>query len=520
MAWNPFKKKEETDAPETAAGGNGTADGGKKGSGGGASNEGPHEFDSNKAAKFFERAQTLHEATNFGYSMNMWIRGMRFDPTSMNGLEGFFKAAGAFFTENPKGEKEDVFKSTLKDASGRTDVDKYLTSLVNWSSHPHEANHAVKAMELAAGLGLGAPAVWIADRAVEWAARDKRPKKDHFVMAMKVYQKFDKFDKAVQAGEAGMKIDPTDGRLASDVKNLSAEWTTKRGGFDQTGEEGGFRSNIRDAAKQRQMEDRDRLVTTEEQLDRQVAEARASHEAAPTDRANALRFIELLVKRGKTEDEEAAIRVATEAHGRTQEYRFREHVDSIRVRHLRRKAARLKAEAEKAGTPEAKAALVSATKEYLRADIQAKEGQVGAYPTDLVRKFELARLYYQVGKYEEAIALLQIAKDDAKNRARVYFYLGLSFQRIGWNDEAIETLRQAQGMQTAGDDATEMELRYGLMEALLARGLEQNTLVDAEEAYKLASQIAIQKISYKEIRAKRDEIKRLIAKIKSAGAAE
>ena len=448
--FNPFKKRTEETTPQPAGGG-----AGDKGSGGKAvatGGEGPHDFDSNKAAKFFERAQTLHEATNFGYAMNMWIRGLRFDPIAMNGLEGFFKSAGSFFTENPKGEKEDVFKSTVKDASGRTDVDKYLTSLVQWSSHPFEPSYSIKAMELASSLGLGGPAVWIAERAVGAVARDKKPRKDHMVAAMKVFHKFDKFDLAVQTGEAAIRIDPLDGNLASEVKNLSAEWTTKRGGFDQTGEAGGFRSNMRDAAKQRQMEERDRVVTTDEVLDRVLAAARADNESVPNDRPNAIKFIDSLIRRGKPEDEEEAFALAEHWHEKTKEFRFRETADGIRVRQLRRRAAKLKAEAEKNDTPENKHTMNAAVREFMVAEIQSLEGAVAAYPTDLGRKFELAKRYYKTKKFEEAIGLLQIAKDDAKNKAQVFHYLGLSFGSIGMNDEAIETLRQAQGMQHAGDE--------------------------------------------------------------------
>ena len=337
------------------------------------------------------------------------------------------------------------------------------------------------------------------------------------IAAMHVFQKFDKFDMAVQTGEAAMRIDPQDGNLASEVKNLSAEWTTKRGGFDQSGEEGGFRSNIRDSAKQRQMEERDRVVTTEEVLDRLIATARADHETSPNDRSNTIKYIDTLLRRAKPEDEEEAHALAEKWYGQTTEFRFREYADGIRVRQLRRRATKLKAEAEKSPTPENKHALASAAREFLRAEIQALEGAVAAYPTDLGKKFELAQRYYRGGKFEEAIGLLQIAKDDAKNRARVFFFLGLSFQRIGMNDEAIGTLRQAQGMQLAGDESTEMELKYGLMEALFARALETNSLADAEEAAALASQIVIQNMAYKEVRARRDEIKAMIVKLKGGG---
>jgi tetratricopeptide (TPR) repeat protein len=519
-----FWKKKESDAGAPQAANGSGADkggGGKKVATGGADGggaEGGWQWDSKKAAVFFDRGQTLHDATNFGYAMNMWIRGLRFDPLSMQGLEGFFKSAGSFFNENPKGEKEDTFKSTLKDAGGKTDVDKYLVSLVQWSSHPFNPAYAVKAMENAANLGLAAPAIWIAERAVGAVSRDKKPRKEHMVAAMHVFQKFDRFEQAVQAGEAAIRIDPNDGDLASEVKNLAAEWTTKKGGFDQMGEEGGFRQNIRDAAKQRQMEERDRVVTTGEVVDRQVASARADAEASPNDRPNALRLIDILLKRARPEDEEEASRVAQAWYDKAHEYRFREYVDKIRVGQLRRKRVSLQMQADQPGaTEETKKALLAATREYVKAQIESLQGQVAAYPTDLGRKFELGKLMFQIGKYDEAISLLQEAKADAGNKSKVEYYLGLAFQKIGWNDEAIETLRQAMSSLQAGDTKTELTLKYALMESLLARATETSSLADADEANKLASAIAIQNINYEEVRAKRDQIKALIARLKGGG---
>jgi hypothetical protein len=46
--------------------------------------------------------------------------------------------------------------------------------------------------------------------------------------------------------------------------------------------------------------------------------------------------------------------------------------------------------------------------------------------------------------------------------------------------------------------------------------VDQNDLANAEEAYKIASSIAIQNISYRDIRARREEIKQLAAKLKQA----
>lgn len=508
MALFPWKKSDSADKSGSGAGGG-------NGSGSGDSGSGGFEFDSKKAKRFFDHAVTVHDATNFGYAMNLWLKGLRFDPADMKGIEGFFGSAGKFFTENPKGEKDESYKSTYKDFTGRNDLDRYLLGLLEWSSHPTDAAYAVKALQGAAGLGLEGPSLWMAERVLAAISRDKKPKKEQYLAVMEVYKKFDKLDKAVEAGEAAVRLDPTDSRLAADMKNLSAEWTTKRGGFDQTGQQGGFRANLRDQDKQKRLEEQDRVVTTEEVLDRQVAAARMDHETSPEDRPNALKYIDVLIKRGRPEDEETALKLAEQWHAKTAEFRFRETADTLKVRQAARRAARLKALAEQPdASDEAKAAAKAAIGERVVLELKLLKGQVEAYPTDLTRKFNLGKLYYQVRKYEEAIGLLQEAKADVKNRAQVFFYLGLSFQQAGFIDEAIETLRQALTMTPETDEKAVMELQYGLMEALLARAVEQRSLADAEEALKIASSITIKNIGFKQIRQKRDEIRALIQTLK------
>ncbi len=519
MALFPWKKNESADKPggsgALGAGGSGA---GSAGGGGGGSAPG-FEFDSGKAKRFFDHAVTVHEATNFGYAMNLWLKGLRFDPADMKGIEGFFNSAGKFFTENPKGEKDESYRSTYKDFTGRNDLDKYLLGLLEWSAHPTEAAFAVKALQGAAGLSLEGPSLWMAERVLACISRDKKPKKEQYLTVMEVFKKFDKLDRAVEAGEAAVRLDPTDSRLASEIKNLSAEWTTKRGGFDQKGQEGGFRSNLRDSDKQKRLDEQDRVVTTEEVLDRQVAAARMDHETSPEDRPSTLKYIDVLIKRGRPEDEDAAHALAEQWHAKTSEFRFRETADTLKVRQSARRAARLRALAEQPGaSEEAKESARAALKERIVLELRLLEGQVAAYPTDLTRKFNLAKLYYQVRKYEEAIGLLQEAKSDVKNKAQVFFYLGLSFQQAGFIDEAIETLRQALPMTSESDEKAVMELHYGLMEALFARAQELRTLPDAEEANKIASSITIKNIGFKQIRQRRDEIRALIQRLKGGDA--
>lgn len=522
MGWFGKKKQEskpeQTGSPQAA---NGTAGGGAGGDGKGgesAPKSGGFEFSPDKAEKFFDRAQGLHDATNYGYSMQLWLGGLRQDPTSMKGLEGFIRSALAYSAENKKGPAKDIVKMF---SDGKSDLDRYLYDLLMWGCRFTDAGLGVRAMNSASKLGLQEPAVWIADRAAGAASQEKRPKKDYLVAAMDVFEKFKRFDKAVVVGEAAIRLDPTDGKLAARLKNMSAESTMHRGGFDKAGEQGGFRANIRNTQKQQDLEDEERVVKTEETLDRLIEKSRQEYEANPSDRPTINKYGKFLLERGRPEDEETAHRVFTAGFAATREFRYKEQADRIRLAQARRRVLKLKAAAEAAGSDDsAREEFRRARHELLEQETAALEEQVAAYPTDLIKKYELGRAYYALQRYDKAIAMFQEAKSDPKHRAKVLNYLGLSFLNMqGFADEAIETLRQAMESHDAPNDETGMELRYGLMRALEARASENRNLADAEEAYKLAAGITIQKIDYRDVRKHRDDLKAMITQLKGGAGA-
>ncbi len=509
------KKKTEPESPAKGEAGNGSAgEGGAGGSGaapGGALGGGV-EFSPEKAAKFFERARTVHEATNYEYAMQLWLGGLRLNPTSMPALIGFFESAAAFLgsKEGARGPGREI----VREFSGRGDVDRFLLSLLQWGTRPLDGGLAVRATEAAAKLRLRDAALWLGDRALGAAQRAKRPRKDHFLTLLEVFHEFEAYDKAVTAGELAVQQDPADGKLAARVRNISAEQTMSRSGFDQTGQEGAFRANVRDSDKQRMLDQEERKVKSEETMDRLVESAREEYQAKPTDRPAIKKYFERLTERGRPQDERTALEVARRAYDLTQEYRFRQLAGEIELRWARRKVEGLRqAAAANPADAAAKEAFEAAQRECLRAEIVELESRMEAYPSDLVLKFELGKRYFDVGRFEDAIGLFQKAKDEPRLRARVLNALGLAFQAIGWHDEAIETFRQAMDV-TGLEEAVVMELRYGLLCSLQARAAEQEDLSNAEEAYKIASSIAIVQINYRDIRMRREELKALITRLK------
>lgn len=469
-----------------------------------------------KAARFFEHARAMHDSANYEYAVTLWLQGLRQDPTSMTGLESFYESAEAFVA---KRKKFGPTKDQQKNFGGKGAVERYLQALLNWGTKPTDTGAAIKALEASVKLNLDEPGYWIGERALTSAWRNKKPSKDALVRIKDLLIKVGAYDLAVKAGEAAMQLDPSDADLKAEMRNLSAQATMSSGGYETSGEEGGFRRNIRDADAQRRLEEESRISRSEDAATRVVEAAREDYESRPQDTAAIQKYARALLERGTTEDEKSAYDLLTKAHQDTGEFRFRQQAGEVKLRQARRKLRELKQAADaNPEDEEAQERLKKARLEFAKLEIAEYQARVAAYPTDLKLKYELGRRLYQVGQYQEAIQALQEAQRDAKNRASAMHYLGLSFLELGWQQEAVETLRGALEAHGGAQDETGLELRYGLMRALEKKAQDEQDLEAAEEAGKLASSIAMQQIGFRDIVQRRQAIQQLTKDLKAAAA--
>jgi tetratricopeptide (TPR) repeat protein len=470
-----------------------------------------------KARKFFEYAKTVHETTNYEYAMQLWLNGLRHDPGNVQALESFMSSCQHFLAAS--GGKS-LGKDTVRLFSGRGDVERYLLALLQWGMRPADATLAVRAADSAARLGLAEPTYWIGSAAMGAVGGEKRPRKDLFVRLKEIFIKVGAYDKAVEAGEAAVRLDPTDGPLIAEIRNLAAQATMSRGGFEDTGQAGGFRANIRDADRQRMLEEQERIVKTDETIDRLVLAAEADYRSRSEDPAAINVYAKRLLERGRPEDEKRAREVLRHAYETTRQFRFREMDGDVRLRQAHRKLMEYKHVAESnPDNPGAQEMYRKAQQSFLKIELEEYQARVDAYPTDLGYKFELGKRFYQAGEFEQAIAMFQRSQEDVKRRVESLKYLGQSFMQIGWVDEAVHTFRQAMDHHHVHTDETGLDLRYGLLTALQAKAEADRDLSIAEEADRLASSIAIQQINFRDIRARRDVLKKLIADLKRGDAA-
>ncbi|MEM9064720.1 MAG: hypothetical protein AAGB51_04440 [Planctomycetota bacterium] len=493
-------------------GGAATEDGDAGATEGGAGSPKGFQPEPAKAEKWFTHARTMHEATNYEYAMQCWLKGLSFNPTDMPALEGFFKSA-AGFREDPKAKLSKEIKSAI---GGKNDPERWAASLLVWSVKPTDLTLAVKATKLASKCELPEQAYWIGEQALRMAMGDPKAKKETYVDLMKAFIGVEAFDLAVRAGEMGVRLDPNDSGLANDVRDLSARAAMSGGGYDDQ-REGGFRKNLRDADQQRKLEEADRISKSEGVKDRMVREAEEALMKRPDDLPSIDKMLRALRDRASDEDLKRAQGLAHKTYESTKQFKYREVEGEVRIRRLKKKLGEYRRIAEaKADDPKAQKQYKAAQIQFVEREVEEIRLTVEAYPTDLTRKYELGKRLFMLGgedNYNEAISMFQESQNDGKLKADSLRYLGLSFSKIGWEDEAIDQLRAA--LQTHEDetDPQGLELRYALLLALEAQARSKQNLDSAVEAEKLAAGIAMQQLTFKDIRDRRQGLKRLVEEL-------
>ena len=470
--------------------------------------------DAAKASKFFQHAKAVHDSTNYEYAVTLWLQGLRWDPADMSGLESFFDSAQNFMAT---GKAKGPTKDQVKNFGGKTPVDRYLVALLQWGTRPADWQAGLKAMEAANKIDteMGEHIHWIGEKVLAIAANDqKKAKKDHFVTLMRLFRDAGSFNKAVQAGEIGIRLDPTDSKLVAEVKNMSAEATMSAGGYESQSE-GGFRKNIRDDQKQRELTEDDAVVKTEETLARVIDREKLRLQENPDDQNVIGKLGRLLRERGTPEDEKLAYKVLMSGYERTSNYKFKMEAGEINMRVARRKVRKITDAA--AASPEdadLQAKAKGATKKLLELEIDEFAERVKNYPTDLGLKFELGKRQYQLGDFEEAVRQFQLAKDASGISGQARFFLAQCFLKLDFISEAENTFRDA--ISARGQDTGDLtlQLRYGLMEVLEQKARAEEDYEAAKEAMSLAGEIAMQQFGYKDITERRRELQTLVNELK------
>ena len=155
------------------------------------------------------------------------------------------------------------------------------------------------------------------------------------------------------------------------------------------------------------------------------------------------------------------------------EYRFRMAAGDIRIAQSRRT---VRAAQEKATANPGDAAAQAALKAARAANLELEGGEFAErmekYPTDCGLKAEVGRIWFELGKYEDAMPCFQQAKDEAKYRVFAAHMLGKCFAAQGWHGEAVGEFKEALQVLDVTNAERELDIKYDLMNSLMEQAKE------------------------------------------------
>jgi tetratricopeptide (TPR) repeat protein len=463
-----------------------------------------------KARKFFEHAKTVGEADQLEYSLQLWANGLKLDPTNMAAHEAMYQVACKFHGAGgtPASGKE------LREVDGPGPVDKMVAAEYAWMRDLNNATLVMKFLQQAGKAQQFAVGQWIAPKAMNImrGVMKAKPQKKTWLQAMEIFETAQAFDEAYACGEEAQRLDPSDGNLEHTMRQLTAARAIKQGGYERTfGQVGGFRNQVRDAERQRQLEAANSISGAGGGTDTALDRARQEYEGNPSSPDAINKYATSLRKRGQGDDEQKAIEVYMAGYEAIKEYRFKMGADDLRIARARRAERAAKDQLSQAPDN----AQLQGAADVARAALLELEGavfreRVAKYPTNREFKADLGRIEYELGRYEDAMAAFQAAKDDPKLRVNSAWMLGRCFAKEGWHTEAASEYKEALASIDSTHADKELEIRYDLMLALMELARAEKSSAHAKEAAEICSAIIRKNIGFKDVRARRKEVDELV----------
>jgi Tfp pilus assembly protein PilF len=268
---------------------------------------------------------------------------------------------------------------------------------------------------------------------------------------------------------------------------------------------------VRDAEKQRQLEAANSISGAGGSEETALEKARKDFEDNPMSPEAINRSGSLLRKRGQGDDEARAIDVFMTGFRRLNEYRFKMAADDLSITQARRAERTAREQLEQApDNPALQQAHDAAKARLLDREGEVYRERVQKYPTNREMKADLGRIEYELGRYEDAMAAFQAAKDDPKLKVNSAWMLGRCFSKEGWHAEAVGEFKEALGALDLTQGERELDIKYDLMLALMELAKLEKSGAHAKEAADICSAIVRKNIAYKDVRARRKEVDELV----------
>lgn len=463
---------------------------------------GTDETDRTKAGKWFVRARELGDKRQFDYAIEYYVNGLEFWPDAID--EGCKPLHGCAVARKQTGGKKPGFKDTMKRSLNDKDPKQALMNALWLFGHdPDNINFIEGITKNASRMRAEDAAKWsggIFLKSLESSA--KASNKQFQSLALLMEELGDRAGKrqetnfGVEAYQTGVEAlliwcrrSPQDHVADKAMRTLSTKLTILKGKYQDSES---YRDSISDTEEQRDLQDLDRSMQSDDRVDELVTKAERDYQENPDVPGSFKKLINILCRREHFDEESKAIGLLLNEYKKTDNIHWKMQADDIRIKQLGRDLR----EAIKTGNPET---IREKQIALLRFELATYKERVENYPTDLRMKYEFGIRLFQAGRFDDAIPIFQNARSDPKNRSSCGMFLGRCFFRKGYHTQAISTFEDAIQEHTSNEDETAKSMNYWL-------GRTHEAEDDSDAARKTYGNILKIDYNYKDTRTRLDNL--------------
>ncbi len=443
----------------------------------------------------FERANQLMNQGNHDYANELFRVCVMGDPGNLLYVQSFLANLKMKYNNNKKGSKAAFIKgATTRRAVSKAAGQKDWDGVVKFGVEALKLNPWDTSTLTSMAVAVREMGCDETELAFLKTAREANPKDpDVNRTCAKALAVRKRFDEAIVLWHEVERVKPDDQEAVKEIARLAVEKTIDKGGYEET-----------DPSKKRMPATKQAEVATpgqealaalppEQRLERQIAKD-------PKDLPKYSELAELHLNEGRYDKAEQVLTRALEASENDPD--VRERLDDVRVRRLRQEVANIDREIEKNDSDEARERRKEVLAKLNTLELDVYENRVKRYTTNLAFKYDLGVRYHTAGRYNEAIAQFQEARNDPRRRGLCMLALGQCFERIKQARLAMKHYETAIEEISDRDGANQKQ-------ALYRAGKLAIVLKDVDKAEQHLTALAELDFTYKDVPALLEKVTQL-----------
>ncbi|HEV2456569.1 MAG TPA: hypothetical protein VGY98_20070 [Verrucomicrobiae bacterium] len=286
-----------------------------------------------------------------------------------------------------------------------------------------------------------------------------------------------------------LRDNPTDGELNQALKDMSARKSLGEGGYGalESGK-GSFRDILKNKDEAVMLEQQNRVVKSEDRTESLIKEYEGRLQNEPNN-LKLIRSLAELYADKKQFDQAYTLYDRVKNSEMGNDPSLEQAIGKLKVKQFDHQIEQVNPFA-----PDHAAQVEQLKAAKLEFQVSECQKRVERYPTDLAIRYEMGALYYQIGKYSEAIQEFQRAQQNAHKRISAMGFLAKCYEKKKMYDFAARTLQNAIKEKQVFDEEKK-EMTYNLGTVFESMGKKE----DAIEQFKLIYEVDS---SYKDVAAK------------------